>query len=76
VDYLLPLAGAVIPIEVKSGATGRLLSLRSFLSEKRGRTPYGIRFCGQPSSIHEDLHSYAIYAVPHVMRHQIPRDWL
>ncbi len=65
----------MIPVEVKSGATGRLRSLRSFLDEKRGRTPYGIRFCGQPSSIHEDLHSYAMYAVPHVLRGQIPHDW-
>jgi predicted AAA+ superfamily ATPase len=75
VDYLLPLGSVVIPIEVKSGATGRLLSLRAFLNEKQGRTPYGIRFCGQPGSIHEDLHSYAIYAIPHVLRQQIPRDW-
>jgi len=75
VDYLLPMEGSVIPIEVKSGATGRLLSLRAFLNEKRGKIPYGIRFCGQSSSIHEDLHSYAIYAVPHVLRRQIPRDW-
>jgi hypothetical protein len=45
------------------------------LDEKQDRTPYGIRFCGQPASMHEDLHSHAIYAVPHVVRHQIPRDW-
>jgi predicted AAA+ superfamily ATPase len=76
VDYLLPLAGQVIPIEVKSGAAGHLRSLRAFLDEKRQTTPYGIRFCGQPSSIHEDLHSYAIYAVPHVLREQIPVDWM
>jgi predicted AAA+ superfamily ATPase len=75
VDYLLPLGPVVLPVEVKSGSTGRLLSLRAFLDEKRGRTPYGIRFCGQPCSIHEDLHSYAIYAVPHVLRQQIPRNW-
>jgi predicted AAA+ superfamily ATPase len=75
VDYLLPLGSVVIPIEVKSGATGRLLSLRAFLNEKQGRTPYGIRFCGQAGSIHANLHSYAIYAIPHVLRQQIPRDW-
>ncbi len=74
-DYLLPLENVVIPVEVKSGATGHLRSLRVFLDEKRGSTPYGIRFCGQPGSIHTDLHSYAIYAVPHVLRHQIPSDW-
>lgn len=76
VDYLLPLGDVVVPVEVKSGATGSLRSLRTFLDEKRATTPYGIRFCGQPGSIHEDLHSYAIYAVPHVLREQIPRDWL
>jgi uncharacterized protein len=76
VDYLLPLGDAVIPVEVKSGATGRLRSLRAFLDEKRDRTPYGIRFSGQPGSVHEDLHSYVIYAVPHVLRRQIPLDWL
>ena len=74
-DYLLALEGAVIPVDVKGGVTGRLRSLRAFLDEKRGRTPYGIRFCGQPHSVHEDLHSHAIYAVPHVLRHQIPRGW-
>jgi hypothetical protein len=76
VDYLLPLDNAVVPIEVKSGATGRLRSLRAFLDEKKGRAPYGIRFCGQPPSVHGDLHSYPLYAVPHVLRGQIPRDWL
>lgn len=75
VDYLLPLGDIVIPVEVKSGATGRLRSLRVFLDEKRGRTPYGIRFCGQPGSIHADLHSHALYAVPHVLHRQIPLDW-
>jgi predicted AAA+ superfamily ATPase len=75
VDYLLPLGPEVLPVEVKSGTTGRLLSLRAFLDEKQRQTPYGIRFCGQPCSIHEDLHSYAIYAVPHVLRQQIPHDW-
>ena len=75
VDYLLPFDGTAIPVEVKSGATGRLLSLRGFLEEKRGRSSYGIRFCGQPCSTHENLHSYGIYAVPHVLRRQIPRPW-
>ncbi|MEN8253978.1 MAG: AAA family ATPase [Verrucomicrobiota bacterium] len=75
VDYLLPTDHAVVPVEVKSGATGHLRSLRAFLDEKKERTPYGIRFCGLPPSMHENLHSYPLYAVPHVMRRQIPRDW-
>jgi len=76
VDYLLPIENAVVPVEVKSGATGRLRSLRAFLDEKGERTPYGIRFCGQPCSVHADLHSYSLYALPHVLRRQIPRDWI
>jgi hypothetical protein len=75
VDYLLPLGDAIVPVEVKSGVTGRLRSLRAFLDEKQGRTPFGLRFCGQPASIHEDLHSYPIYAVPHVLRREIARGW-
>jgi len=55
---------------------GKTYAVRELgMDEKRGRTPYGIRFCGQPSSIHGDLHSYAMYAVPHVLRGQIPHDW-
>jgi predicted AAA+ superfamily ATPase len=75
VDYLVPVDRTVIPVEVKSGATGSLRSLRAFLDEKRGRTPYGIRFCGRPGSIHGDLHSYGIYGVCTVLRDRIPRDW-
>ncbi len=76
VDYLLPLDGVIVPVDVKSGASGRLRSLRVFLDEKRGRSPYGIRFCGQPASVHGDLQSHAIYAVPHVLRREIPTDWM
>lgn len=34
VDYLYPLAGAVLPIEVKAGKTGSLRSLHVFIQEK------------------------------------------
>lgn len=76
VDYLLALDNAVVPVEVKSGATGRLRSLHAFLAEKSGRTPYGIRFCGSPYSLHDQLHSYPLYAVAHVMRQLVSRGWL
>ena len=74
VDYLLALGTSVVPVEVKSGATGRLRSLRAFLDEKGDRTPYGIRFSTLPWSIHADIHSHAVYAVPHILREQIPTD--
>jgi predicted AAA+ superfamily ATPase len=75
VDYIIAIGNAIIPIEVKAGATGRLRSLRMFLDAKRSTTPYGIRFSGQRSSMHGDLHSYSLYAIPHVLRDNIPLDW-
>lgn len=76
VDYLLALDNVAVPVEVKSGATGRLRSLHAFLDEKSGRTPYGIRVCGSPHSVHGQLRSYPLYAMGHLMRQQIPRGWL
>lgn len=48
VDYVLGLNGQIIPIEVKSGATGRLKSLHQFAGEKK--VPLAVRFdAGTPS---------------------------
>ena len=74
VDYLLPIDGRIIPVEVKAGTTGALRSMRVFLQEKS--VPYGIRFSGNPSSQHEDLHSFAIYSVASLQSRQIPRSWM
>jgi predicted AAA+ superfamily ATPase len=42
VDYVLALKGNIIPIEIKSGATGRLKSLHQFMGNKQ--IPVAIRF--------------------------------
>jgi predicted AAA+ superfamily ATPase len=48
VDYVLALHGQIIPIEIKSGATGSLKSLHQFMGEKG--VPLAIRFdTGLPS---------------------------
>ncbi len=48
VDYVLGLNGQIIPIEIKSGATGRLKSLHQFVGEKN--VSLAVRFdAGQPS---------------------------
>ena len=49
VDYLLPLPGAVSPVEVKAGKTGALRSMHMFLEEK-GRV-FGLRFNSEPPSL-------------------------
>jgi len=48
VDYVLALHGQIIPVEIKSGATGSLKSLHQFMGEKA--VPLAIRFdAGLPS---------------------------
>lgn len=42
VDYVIALDGNIIPIEIKSGATGSLKSLHQFMGTKK--TPVAIRF--------------------------------
>jgi hypothetical protein len=37
VDFLVPLGGGVLPVEVKAGKTGRLKSLQLFIAEKSTR---------------------------------------
>lgn len=51
VDYLGADGGRVYPIEVKSGATGRLRSMHQFLGEKG--TEFGVRFNAEAPSMAE-----------------------
>jgi predicted AAA+ superfamily ATPase len=60
VDYLIQLEEKIIPIEVKSGATGSLRSMHTFLRE-HPHSPYGIRFSTSNYLIHEQIHSYPLY---------------
>jgi len=70
VDYILPIGNQIIPIEVKSGKTGRLKSLREYLNQHQN-TAYSIRFSSQNYSSHEGLQSYPLYAVAKA----IGMDW-
>ncbi|MBC2705891.1 AAA family ATPase [Desulfobacula sp.] len=49
VDFVFPYKTFLIPVEVKSGAAGKLRSLHQFMD----RTPHNmaVRFCGSPVSI-------------------------
>jgi len=49
VDFVFPYKSNLIPVEIKSGAAGKLRSLHQFI----GRAPHNmaIRFCGNPVSI-------------------------
>jgi hypothetical protein len=51
----------LLPIEVKSGSTSGLKSLRFFL-ETHHRSPYGIRFLPDNFYIDNGIHNYPLYA--------------
>lgn len=61
VDYLYQHGGQIIPIEVKSGATGTLRSLRLFLKENGASL--GVRFSMHSLSFHENVLSIPLFAV-------------
>lgn len=62
VDYLTQLGQHVIPIEVKSGKSTRLLSMHRFL-ETHPKSPNGIRFWAGAESKEDALLSLPLYAV-------------
>ncbi|MEN8215221.1 MAG: AAA family ATPase [Pseudomonadota bacterium] len=51
VDYVIALEGKIIPIEIKSGATGSLKSLHQFMGNKA--TPVAIRFYASLPTINQ-----------------------
>jgi uncharacterized protein len=52
----------IYPIEIKAGATGRLKSLKSYLSTYN--TPFGIRISAHPLSFSDDVLSVPFYLLP------------
>ncbi len=51
IDYVIQQGNSIIPIEVKSGATGGMKSLHQFMAEKK--LPLAVRFNANPLSIEE-----------------------
>ena len=62
VDFLTVIENRVIPVEVKSGKTGRLKSLRIFLDE-HPESPFAIRFSLHELSWHDQILSIPLYMV-------------
>jgi predicted AAA+ superfamily ATPase len=64
VDYIIQKNGKVIPIEVKSGSTGKMQSLHIFLNEKN--LEYGIRTSLENFSVHDRVKVYPLYAIGNI----------
>ncbi len=66
VDYLFGCDGVILPLEVKSGTTGTLKSLKIFLQEKG--CPCGIRVSQHNLSLHDQVLSVPVYGLASLER--------
>lgn len=66
VDYVISVGSDIIPVEVKSGATGSLRSMQEFLKEKKGRL--GVRISEYPLSLHKQVLSIPLYMMKAIER--------
>jgi predicted AAA+ superfamily ATPase len=61
VDYVIHVGSKILPVEVKSGKTGRLKSLQQFVAEKS--LDFGIRISEKPLSFERGVLSVPMYMI-------------
>lgn len=61
VDYIIEKDGEVIPVEIKSGRTGKMQSMYRFLDEKK--TSWGIRLSLENFAAYDRIRVIPLYAV-------------
>ncbi|MCK5680807.1 ATP-binding protein [bacterium] len=61
VDYLIEKKGAIVPIEVKSGSEGRMLSMHLFLKEKN--VINGVRISKYQNTFHQNIQTIPFYGI-------------
>jgi hypothetical protein len=61
IDYVLPLFGEIVPVEVKAGTKGSMQSLYLFLKEKKLNR--GVRISNENFSVYDSIEVYPLYAV-------------
>ena len=64
VDYVIQKNGKVVPIEVKSGKSGKMQSMHLFLAEKQSE--YGIRSSLENFTKYDNIRVYPLYAIGNV----------
>jgi len=64
VDYLMQMKEKIIPIEVKSGKSGKMQSMHLFLSEKQSE--YGIRTSLENFTKYDNIRVYPLYAIGNI----------
>ncbi len=66
IDYMISIEGRSVPIEVKSGANGKLKSLKRFMEEYS--SPIGIKISEAPLSFDGEILSLPLYMVSELLR--------
>ncbi|MEI6806552.1 MAG: AAA family ATPase [Myxococcaceae bacterium] len=66
VDFVVSRGELIVPVEVKSGATGRLKSIRVFMEEKN--SPIGVRISQKPLHFEKGLLSLPFYLIAEFSR--------
>ena len=66
VDYLLEKEGCVVPVEVKSGSTGKMQSLNLFINEKKSKE--GIRISLENFSQYGKITVVPLYAISNLIQ--------
>jgi predicted AAA+ superfamily ATPase len=64
IDYVVQKNGKIIPIEVKSGSSGKMQSMFVFLNEKKSE--YGIRTSFENFSVYDKIRVYPLYAIGNI----------
>jgi len=64
VDYLIQKNEEIVPIEVKSGKSGKMQSMHLFLNEKQAR--YGIRTSLENFGEYDKINVYPLYAIGNI----------
>lgn len=65
VDYVIPIAKTIVPVEVKAGTKGAMQSLYLFLEEKK--LAKGIRISTENFSAYDSIETYPLYAVENIL---------
>ena len=66
VDFVVQIGQEIIPIEVKSGAIGKMKSLRIFLNEKKSH--YGIRTSMENFASYDNIRVYPLYTISNLFK--------
>lgn len=66
VDYIINIGSTILPVEVKSGKTGTLRSLKLFMEDKK--SPIGIRFSQDKLSYYDNILTIPLYMVEQLSR--------